>query len=392
MIFQPMVSRFHEAIEALMELQAETRKNQEFLAHQIANVIGSRLDSIINELGSSVQRFGAGVEPAVGRVMQQATGLLDEAGRELLTKVQDLVAHTAEVDTERRAEIARLFESERQSRSKQELEHFERLTGHAKILTESLQGHVETVGKQYAMFLSRIEQQAAGFDQVWRSDIEGRRQETESHRRIFDEHLESVRFKFAEQSEILARRHQEVLDRLNQQYHDAIDRFNSQSAAFAEHAAKTLGEMSLKYAQIVDQHEDDRQQLRAAWGSEQGRQQHQFDAMLEKMRQDLADRRQADMDMLASLNTWGQQMTKRIETSVEDKAASWDQQFQTLLAGLNETAEAMRLGDRSRLKEFKEIVQVISEADKNRADELQRLITALYEPNLAPGWTRSSSS
>jgi hypothetical protein len=272
-----------------------------------------------------------------------------------------------------------LFELERQARSVQELQHFDKLAVHAQELTRALQAYVETIGKHYSGYLEKLEQHVATIDASWRTDAESRLKEGETQRRALDSHLDAVRARFTQESEALATQHQELLGRMNQHYQDLVTRFDQQTSTFADQAAKTLSELSDKYAVIVDRHEEDRQQLRKTWGIEQGRQQRQFDSMLEKMREDLQDRRRADTEQITSLNAWAQQLVKRVELGIADKAAGWDAHFNKLIAALAETAEALHYGERARIKEFKEIVQVISEADKHRGDELRRLITALRE-------------
>jgi hypothetical protein len=376
---QPVMTRFQDVVDGLVSIQEDHRKGQELLAKQMAGALSDRAEAIYADLSMNIRRFSEEVEPAIARVMGQATGFLDHAGQDLLTKVQQKFETSTQWDQERRAELTKMFDAERQARSAQELHHFERLTVHAKTLTDALQSHLEGIGRQYGSYLTKLEKQVADFDETWRSDTEHRRKESESQRRMLDTYLDGMRDKFAEQSDTLAKRHQELLERLHVQYQEMVERFGKQTSVLAEEATRNIAELSNKYANIVGQHEEDRQQLRKTWGIEQGRQQRQFDGLLEKMREDLEDRRRTDAEQINSLNGWAQQLVKRIEIGVTDKAAGWDAQFSRLIASLAETTEALRLGDRARIKEFKEIVQVLSEADRNRADELRRLILALRE-------------
>ena len=374
-----VLERFQDAVTGLMSARDDARSAQESLANHIAAAISEKVELIRTDLDVAVKRFGAEIEPAIKGILVHAAGIMDDAGKDLFSKVQARFDSGTQRDQEQREELLKLFQMERQARSVQELQHFDKLAVHAQELTRALQAYVETIGKHYSGYLEKLEQHVARVDASWRNDAESRLKEGENQRRALDSHLDAVRTRFTQESETLATQHEALLGRMNQHYQDLVTRFDQQASTFADHAAKKLSELSLKYADIVDRHEEDRQQLRKTWGIEQGRQQRQFDSMLEKMREDLEDRRRADTEQITSLNAWAQQLVKRVELGIADKAAGWDAHFNKLIAALAETAEALHYGERARIKEFKEIVQVISEADKHRGDELRRLITALRE-------------
>ncbi|MGH8581694.1 MAG: hypothetical protein ACREWG_02670 [Gammaproteobacteria bacterium] len=374
-----VVQRFQEAVSVLIRMQEDLRHGHDTLAVQVANAISERSAAIRDDLNRTLQRFSDEIEPAVKSILSHTAGVLNDAGRNLVSRVQDRFETTMEQDREQRGEVLKLIEAERQVRSAEEVKHFEGLAAHARGLAESFQSQVDTIGRHYERYLERLEGHVANFDKTWKQDNESRRQESEVQRQALEAQLASLRSSFIEQSELLSQRHRELLQQISKHYQDLVQQFSQQATALTDQASEVIAALSHKYTETVDRHEDDRAQLRKAWGVEQGRQQRQFDSMLQQMREDLEDRRRSDTEQITSLNAWAQQLVKRIELGVADKAVGWDAQFSKLIGALAETAQALHYGERARIKEFKEIVQVISEADQHRGDEFRRLVLTLRE-------------
>lgn len=372
-----VVGRFEDAVRALITTLEAVHSTQASLSHNVATVISERVDAIRDDLHVTIKRFGDEIEPALKGVLVHASRLLDDAGSDLLTKVQLKFDVTAKQDQEHRSEWLKVLDSERATRISGEVQHFEQLTVHARAFTSALQSQVEAIGQQYSNYLERLEQHVGAFDDRWRAETESRRKEHELQYQALERHLEAIRERFAGQSEELGKRHQALLEQINRHYQDLTERSSTQTSALADQAAKHLSDLALQYAEIVDHHEDDRQQLRKAWGVEQGRQQRQFDGLLQKMREDLDDRRRTDAEQISNLNAWAQQLVKRVEIGIADRAASWDAQFSKLISALAETADALRYGERTRLKELDEVVQRVSEAERQRGEDFRRLVTTL---------------
>jgi hypothetical protein len=312
--------------------------------------------------------------------LAEAAAFLDQAGHELMAKVEARLEATAALDQERRNVLLELLESERRSRGAEEVTHFERLMAHAKAHSDALHEQVQAIGQQYSNYLSKLEQRMAAFDEAWRTDSAGRRKEHEKDREVLEAHLAEMRQRFVKASEGQAELHRVLLGRMAVQSQDLVEQLGRQTAILAEQAAKAVTEASAMHAGILEKHEDDRQQLRKAWGIEQGRQQRQFDSVLEKIREDLDDRRRNDAEQLARFDAWAEQLVERMQLSVGDKAGVWDQRFSQLIASLAETSEALNRGEIARTREFKEIAEIIAAADRHRAEELGRLIVGLRAP------------
>ncbi len=376
-----LIAEFRASVGELGKTFEAGRLGQERLGNRIADLISEQVGILRGDLGSELKRFSDHLEPALQGLLAHAVGLLDHTGHDLVAKVQARLEDSASHDQERRSAFLDLLESERKSRGSEEIAHFERLATHTRMLSDALHGHVQSVAVQYSNYLTKLEERMAAFDEAWRTDSAGRRQHQEVERRAFETHLEGMRQRFTGAFEDEARRHQALLESMAGHYRDLVARFGQESSALAAEAAKAVVEISALHAGILEKHEADREQLRKAWGIEQGRQQRQFDSLLEKMREDLDDRRRTGTEQVSNLNAWAHQLVKRLEVGVADKAVSWEAQFGKLIAALAETAETMRRGERARAQEFREIAQVIAEADRHRGEELRRLIGALREPH-----------
>ena len=380
-VLPKLLTEFREAVGGLGRTFEEGRLGQERLGNHIASLISEQLGILRGDLGLELKRFSDHFEPALKGFLVHAVGLLDDTGQDLMSKVQARIEATSTYDQERRNQFLQLIESERRTRGSEEVAHFERLTVHAKMFSDALHGHVQAIGSQYSSYLAKLEERMAAFDEAWRTDSAGRRQYQETERRAFETHLEEMRRRFIEACEEEARRHQGLLEHMASQYQDLVEGFGKQTSTLADHAARAVAEVSALHSGILEKHEGDREQMRKAWGVEQGRQQLQFDALLEKMREDLDDRRRSGAEQVANLNAWAHQLIKRVELGVADKAEGWDAQFTKLLAALAEATEALHQGERARMREFKEIAQILADADRHRGEELGRLIMALRESN-----------
>lgn len=377
-VLPKLLTGFEEAVVGTFE---EGRLAQERLGNHIAGLISEQLGILRGDLGSELKRFSDHLEPALQGFLVHAVGLLDDTGHDLMSKVQARIEATSTYDQERRNAFLQLIESERRTRGSEEVAHFERLTVHAKMFSDALHGHVQAIGSQYSSYLAKLEERMAAFDEAWRTDSAGRRQYQEAERRAFETHLDEMRRRFIEACEEEARRHQGLLEHMASQYHDLVEGFWKQTSTLADQAARAVAEVSALHAGILEKHEGDREQMRKAWGVEQGRQQRQFDSLMEKMREDLDDRRRSGAEVVSNLNAWAHQLVKRVELGVADKAVGWDAQFTKLIAALGEATEALHQGERARMREFKEIAQILADADRHRGEELGRLIMALRESN-----------
>lgn len=370
-----VVGRFDTAVGALIRTLDAVQTTQGSLSHSIAHVIGERVDAIRGDLQTTIQRFSNELEPALKGVLIHASGLLDDAGKDLIGRVQQRFEASAQRNHEQRSEWMKVLESQRIARISEEVQHFEQLGEHARGLTAALQAHVEAISGQYSRHLEALEQHLRSFDERWRAEAEAHRKEQEARQRTLERQIQTVREDFTAESQVLATRHQALLEAINRHYQELTERYATQTAALADQAARQLSELSHKYDGFVAHHEEDREQLRKAWGVEQGRQQRQFDTLLQKMREDLDDRRRTDAEQISNLNGWAQQLVKRVEIGVVDRAASWDAQFSKLIGALAETADALRYGERARAKDLDELVQRVSEAERQRGEDFRRLVT-----------------
>ena len=297
-VLPKLLAEFREAVGGLGKTFEEGRLGQERLGNHIASLISEQLGILRGDLGLELKRFSDHFEPALKGFLVHAVGLLDDTGQDLMSKVQARIEATSTYDQERRNAFLQLIESERRTRGSEEAAHFERLTVHAEMFSDALHGHVQAIGSQYSSYLAKLEERMAAFDEAWRTDSAGRRQYQEAERRAFETHLEEMRRRFIDACEEEARRHHGLLEHMASQYHDLVEGFGKQTSALADQAAKAVAEVSALHSGILEKHEGDREQMRKAWGVEQGRQQRQFDALLEKMREDLDDRRRSGAEQI----------------------------------------------------------------------------------------------
>ena len=171
-----------------------------------------------------------------------------------------------------------------------------------------------------------------------------------------------------------------VIEAMASQYQDLVEGFGKQTSTLADHAARAVAEVSALHSGILEKHEGDREQMRKAWGVEQGRQQLQFDALLEKMREDLDDRRRSGAEQVANLNAWAHQLIKRVDSGSPTRPRAGTRSSPSSSRRWPRPPRPCIKGTRTHAR-IKEIAQILADADRHRGEELGRLIMALRESN-----------